>query len=97
MATAGSGSPSCCTADAVGGWAPDALGSAQAGGSGGYGDASSPIYDACHALCAECSNCNFLSVSEGRRECRWYSKCNMSALVRQPVLDTSAFATAREK
>lgn len=52
------------------------MGTGTGSGLQGYEQASTPALTWCAALCASCARCAFISVSEARRECRWYAACD---------------------
>ena len=55
---------------------PTRTGTGTGSGVQGYEQASTPALTWCAALCASCARCAFISVSEARRECRWYAACD---------------------
>ena len=66
-----------CSSSAEGGWLLPAMSASSAVH---YGYAATPAPSCCSALCASCEMCKYLAVSEARRDCRWYSSCDLRNL-----------------
>jgi len=71
-----------CNSDAVGAWNTTAEGIGS--------------LDACAALCAGCTSCNYVSFSSGFEDCSWYTHCDMDDLATGYQHTSRAVAPARD-
>jgi len=52
---------------------------------------------ACEARCHACTGCRFVSMSWKKRDCSWYTSCDLNNLKRSPTHRTFAVAVASER